>query len=133
MKLVPSLVLTSIILGMGIFGITQAFALESNTAYFIDSESMYIILIIDPNNKVTVNDVGITVDGKFYELDETQLKVWRATENGDKGRIFGKTLQGDYYYTIYEIDGETAKISTKLWHNGTVTRIIETALVEKLF
>jgi len=113
--------------------VISVYALESNTEYFISSESILLVFKVDSSNKVILADGIIMINDVSYDFDITQVKVWRITDNGDHGRIFGKTIQGDYYYMIYDIDGEKVTLFSKLWHDGTKTRILEDATIDKLF
>jgi len=110
-----------------------SFALESDTDYVINSDSVFLILEVDSSNNVNFTDGGITINDTYNELDMNQVKVLRVTENGDHGRIFGKTIQGDNYYIVYDIDGNNATIYSKIWQDNTNTRLIENANIDKLF
>lgn len=125
--------LFGIITLIGVTSVSQIYALESNTEYFIDSENMFLIVSVDSSNKVTFVDGGISVNDEWHEFDESQIKIWRTTEDGDSGRIFGRTTQGNLYYVIYDIENGKADLLSKLWHDGIKTRIVEQATVEKLF
>lgn len=113
--------------------VIPVYALESNTEYYINSESMFLILEVDSSNNVIFVEGAIIMDDEYHEFDTTQVKVLRITDDGDHGRIFGKTIQGDYYYMIYNIDGENTTLFSILWNDGTKTRIIENAIADKLF
>jgi len=113
--------------------IIPVFALESDTEYFIESENIFLILSTDSANEIIFDGGGVTADGVLFEFDEKQIKVIRITENGDHGRIFGKTIQGNYYYVIYDITDDDVKLYAKVWHNNTTTRLVEVATIEKLF
>jgi len=134
-KMVYKKMLAALLFGIifTLIGVSEVNALESNLEYFIDSENMFFIVAVDSSNKVTFVNGGMAVNDEWHEFDENQIKVWRTTDEGDKGRIFGRTTQGDLYYAIYDIENGKATVYSKLWHDGIKTRIVEDATVEKLF
>jgi len=113
--------------------VSEIDALETNTEYFIDSENMFLIVAVDASNKVTFVDGGIAVNDKWYMFDENNIKIWRTAEQGDSGRIFGRTIQGDLFYAKYEVNRNEGTNFCLLWHDGIKTRIVENSTVEKLF
>ncbi len=113
--------------------VNETFGLESNTDYFISSDSIYLIFEVGTSNENTLTEGGITIDDILYEFDVDQVQIWRVTNDGDYGRIFGKTLDGDYYYLIYDMNGFEGKLLLKIWTDGHVTKLIEDAEIGKLF
>lgn len=113
--------------------VNETFGLESDTEYFLSSDSVYLIFAVGASNENTLNDGGITIDDILYDMDVDEVKIWRVTNDGDYGRIFGKTTSGDNYYLIYDINGFDGKILFKVWMDGEVTRVIEDAEIDKLF
>jgi len=118
---------------VSVFSANETFGLESDTEYFLSSDSIYLIFQVDATNENTLTDGGITINDTFYEIDTEQVKVWRVTDDGDYGRIFGKTTSGDNYYLIYDVNGFDGKILFKVWMDGKVTRVIEDVEIDKLF
>lgn len=113
--------------------VNETFGLEPNTDYFISSDSMYLIFEVVVSDENILTEGGITIDNILYEFDVDQVKIWRVTNDGDYGRIFGKTLDGDYYYLIYDMNGFDGKLLIKIWTDGNVTKLIEDAEIGKLF
>ena len=113
--------------------IIPAFALESDTEYFISSDSVYLIFQVGAANENTLADGGITINDVLYEIDIDQVKTWRVTNDGDYGRIFGQTIDGDNYYLIYDMKGNEGKVLLKIWQDENTTRLIEDADIDRLF
>jgi len=125
--------LLSVLIIMFSGNVNEIFGLESDTDYFVSSDSVYLIFQVGASNENTLIEGGITIDNTLYELDVDQVKIWRVTNDGDYGRIFGKTTNGDNYYLIYDMNGFDGKILLKVWTDENIIRVIEDAEIDKLF
>ena len=126
-KLLASL----LVVAVGAITVSSAYALDLNTTYFVDSQNVFFIVDVDSAGKATLSDAGCSISNEWQYLEE--IKVWRTTEQGDNGRVFGKTTEGNYLYGIYSIDGDKADLFCKVWHDGIKTRVVEKGTVEPLF
>jgi hypothetical protein len=127
------IIIPILVIVVTIIGINNAFALESNTEYFVDSKNAFMIISGDSSGKTSLLEGGISISDKWEYWDNDTLKLSRIIQNGDTGKFFGKTDAGNLFYAMYEINEDSVQLKIKIWHDGIKTRIIETGTVESLF
>ena len=108
-----------------------AYALESNRTYFVDSKNVFFIVDVDSSKKTTLIKGGCVVSDEWMYFEN--IKIWRPASDGDSGRAFGKTTEGNLFYALFDITDDTAKVSCKVWHDGIKTRIVENGIVQNMF
>lgn len=127
-------VLFSIMIFAGLSTIGSAYALESGTYFLDDSEYVSILLEVDSQGNAIFEEVFITTDdASEFIMDANTANSVRISDDHSHGKIFGKTLDGDYALIIFEIDGDDVELKAKVWADSGKERIISNGEVISLF
>jgi hypothetical protein len=111
----------------------EAYALETNNNYFVESKETFMMIEIDSSGKTTLQQGGMVINNQWEYWDAESLKKSQTQKNGDIGRFFGKTSNGNLFYGMYDIVGNIAQIKIKIMHDGIKSVIIENASITEIF
>ena len=105
-----------IIMALIAFSLTPVFALEQGGEYLVeDQHETLIIFSLDDDKNIEI----------FLDGNETILKHAKISNDGDNGRFFGETMDGNkVFYIIYDLEND--KFFTKIYDTNSL-KVISTA------
>ena len=121
------------IFAIGIITLPSIHALEPNNEYFVETENIILVLLVDENNNTVLDYAHIVSGERTFDIESEQIKKHRISANGDTGSIYGHTTDNGIFYLKYEIVDENVEVLVKIWKDGVKTRIIENGSIDSLF
>lgn len=111
----------------------SAEAQQQDTNYTIESENISIVIETNSINNTLLVDIGFQVNDTWIFVTDENITVSRNASDNQSGKFFGYTDSGNAFLLLYDILNEdSAKLSVKVWHDGTKTSIVERATVQYL-
>ena len=130
-KLPLYIIITSI--AIFAFFTIPVYGLENNIDYVLSGENTFIVISTgNENADLSIIDGGISVNDEWEIFESQNIKRIRISDDGNIGKVFGATEDGNNFYIIWKIENGESEIFSKIWKDGESFKLIEKMIIDYL-